>query len=114
MFFNAFAACHYAFKAAIQLAAPCLADPRVQDDTKEEKGWPQERWQEESPPNSACKELEKLPGCSPAVQLSLHKVREADESMGVAYVRTSSFGKKVQGSRARQVQQACAAASLQG
>ena len=34
--------------------------------------------------------------------------------MGVAYARPSSFGKKVQGSRVRQLQQACAAAALQG
>jgi DNA invertase Pin-like site-specific DNA recombinase len=57
----------------------------------------------------------KLPGTSKsAMQQEVHPVKKNEKTVGVAYARTSSFGKKVQGSRARQVEQAFAAADGQG
>jgi hypothetical protein len=55
----------------------------------------------------------KIPGAK-ALQKKLQKVKSNEKSFGMVYARTSSLGKKVKGSRKRQVEQAVDAAASQG
>ena len=56
----------------------------------------------------------KVAGTNAAVLQKPEASMAKGATFGVAYARTSSFGKKVQGSRARQVEEASAAASQEG
>lgn len=49
-----------------------------------------------------------------AVQQKVCKMKAKDKSFGVAYARTSSLGKKVKGSRKRQIEEAVEAAGSEG